>query len=182
MGNFHLRYAAIVTALCIHATDASSQCYWPNGEPAQANYVPCNSMASASACCANNDACTTPDTSDYQNLLSCSNGNLAPTGGESTWCCGITGSSTCCNSTFQLQVPSEPDIGLTGIAFKPDIFEPTVTITSTVTAGPSSGVIYTTVTTMVAATGASSPGSSLSNGAIAGVSIAAAIAAAALRA
>lgn len=37
---------------------SSSTCYWPDGSNAN-DYIPCNSTASASACCSPNDACTT---------------------------------------------------------------------------------------------------------------------------
>jgi hypothetical protein len=204
-------------ALHVRSISASPQCYWPNGLTAQSNYVPCNSTATASACCALNDTCTTygwclgsagmvyrggctdpswksgacqstycfnskinmlsqflsplkgklvkavsdkasANTGDYQNLLSCSNGNRAVSNGFNTWCGSTGGSSTCCSSTFQLAVPSDPNIGLTGIAFMPDVEEPSVTITSMITVTststilPSNGIISTTVTTVVVGT------------------------------
>jgi hypothetical protein len=242
MVTIKLPFAATVTALHVHGIFASPQCYWPDGGAAQSNYVPCNSTATASACCAVNDACTTygwclgsagmvyrggctdpswksgacqakycfdskinmlfqflpflkgklakavsdkasANTGDYQNLLSCSNGDLTMTNGYNEWCCGTSGSSTCCGYTFQLPVPSHPNIGLTGIAFMPDVEEPSVTITSTITATiistilPSNEVISTTVTTVVVgtSTASSGPNAGLPKGAIAGVSVAAAI-------
>jgi hypothetical protein len=121
---------------------------------------------------------TLANTANYQNLLSCSNGNLDTSSG-STWCCGGAGSSTCCNSAFQLVQPSDPTDGLTGKAFIPDIREPMLTITTTITSTllPSNGVIATTITMAVAGTATASLGSNagLSNGAVAGVSVAAAV-------
>jgi hypothetical protein len=122
---------------------------------------------------------TLANTANYQNLLSCSNGNLDTSGGYNTWCCGVGGSSTCCNSAFQLGLPSDPTDGLTGKAFIPDIREPKLTITTTITSSllPSNGVNATAITTAVAGTATASLGSNagLSKGAVAGVSVAAAV-------
>ncbi|KAF4609812.1 hypothetical protein G7Y89_g15811 [Cudoniella acicularis] len=192
MANTKLHFAATVIALQVRGVFASPQCYWPNGGAAQSNYVPCSadkyvisiplSALKGKLVEAVSDKASA-DTNNFQNLLSCSNGNLATSNGFNTWCCGTGGSSTCCSSAFQLAVPSDPNIGLTGEAFMPDVEEPSVTITSTITATitsttlPSNGIISTTVTTVVVSTSTAISGSDagLSKGAVAGISVAAAI-------